>query len=96
MAIDTAGKRYSMIEFGVGRMDQLPIPDGSFDQADKQHWLSCYSGILFGEIVLSPDICWPLTVAVSNSGATSAAFANWSRATVSLSNNGQTTITKGC
>lgn len=45
MAVDTKGKRFSMLNFGQGDA-LLPIADGSFDQADRQHLLGLYSGIL--------------------------------------------------
>lgn len=48
MAIDTAAKQMSMLNFGDGRTAiVLPIPDGAYDSADRQHLLDCYSGIAF-------------------------------------------------
>jgi len=48
MAIDTRAKRFSIL--GFGRVWKSPVltPDGSFDQADRQHLLHGYSGILWG------------------------------------------------
>ena len=51
MAIDTAKKRASMMNFGEDSI-RLPIPSGSFDQGDRQTFLGLYSGILaIGSIV---------------------------------------------
>ena len=48
MAIDTAEKRFSMINFGDGTsIHLLPEPDGAVDSDDRQHLLDCYSGISF-------------------------------------------------
>ena len=49
MAIDTAQKRASMLNFSSG--DLLPIVSGSFDQGDRQTFLDLYSGILSGELI---------------------------------------------
>lgn len=49
MAIDTAAKQMSMLNFGDGtNIYVLPIPDGAYDSADRQHLLDLYSGIAFG------------------------------------------------
>lgn len=48
MAIDSATKRFSILDFGDS-VGGIPCPpDGSFDQSDKQTLLSGYSGILWG------------------------------------------------
>ena len=48
MAIDTAAKQMSMLNFGDGsNIHVLPIPDGAYDSADWQHLLGLYSGIAF-------------------------------------------------
>ena len=48
MAIDTAAKQMSMLNFWDGtNFHVLPIPDGAYDSADRQHLLDCYSGIAF-------------------------------------------------
>ena len=53
MAVDTAEKRYSMLNFGDGtNIHLLPEPDGSIDLDDRQHLLDCYSGIEFSEITV--------------------------------------------
>lgn len=47
MAIDTAAKQMSMLNFGDGNnLMVLPIPDGAYGAADWQHLLDLYSGIL--------------------------------------------------
>ena len=49
MAIDTAAKRASALAFCLPIILVLPIPDGTVAQADRQHLLGCYGGILAGE-----------------------------------------------
>jgi hypothetical protein len=46
MAIDTANKRYSACWVGLPWRGILPFPDGTIDQADRQHIAFLYSGIL--------------------------------------------------
>jgi hypothetical protein len=41
MAIDTATKRYAMINFGNGD-EQYPVPDGTIAAVDRQHFLGLY------------------------------------------------------
>jgi hypothetical protein len=49
MAVDTAEKRYSMINLGDGTNIHLLFEtDGTVDLDDRQHLLDCYSGIAFG------------------------------------------------
>lgn len=45
MAIDTASKRFSMMNFGTQPISPLFIPDGSVDEGDRLHLLTLYSGI---------------------------------------------------
>jgi len=45
MAIDTAAKRFSMLNFGTQPIIPLFIPDGSVDEGDRLHLLTLYSGI---------------------------------------------------
>jgi hypothetical protein len=45
MAVDTKAKRMSADNFCNPFDYVLPIPDGSIDQADRQHLLGLYSGI---------------------------------------------------
>lgn len=45
MAVDTAAKRFSMMNFGTQPIHPLFIPDGSINDGDKYHLLTLYSGI---------------------------------------------------
>ena len=45
MAVDSAGKRYSILNFGNPIITPLIIPDGTVAAADKYHFLNLYSGI---------------------------------------------------
>ena len=48
MAIDTAAKRFSIMNFGfTPHLLVLMPPDGTIGQGDKQHFLDLYSGITF-------------------------------------------------
>jgi hypothetical protein len=53
MAIDTAAKRASMLNFGND--DLLPVPSGTFDQGDRQTFLSLYSGLLVSGLTQVAD-----------------------------------------
>lgn len=45
MAIDTAAKRLSMLDFcGTVMSPGIPIPDGTFDAGDRAHMLLLYAG----------------------------------------------------
>jgi hypothetical protein len=46
MAIDTRAKRASMMQFGHPFIVHMIIPDGTIIQADRQHFLALYAGIL--------------------------------------------------
>jgi len=49
MAVDTAQKRFSMLNFGDGSTLHLLFEtDDTVDLDDRQHLLDCYSGIAFG------------------------------------------------
>lgn len=48
MAVDTANKRASVINFGTPWVGVLPPPDGSVDTEDRQLVLNLYSGIAAG------------------------------------------------
>ena len=49
MAVDTAEKRYSMLNFGDGSNSHLLFEtDGSVDADDRAHMLDIYSGITLG------------------------------------------------
>ena len=57
MAIDTAAKQMSMLNFWDGtNIHVLPIPDGAYDSADRQHLLDCYSGIAFGGALVGGNL----------------------------------------
>lgn len=47
MAVDTAAKRYSMINFGADDNVMSFEVDGAVDLDDRQHLLGCYGGIAF-------------------------------------------------
>lgn len=48
-----------------------------------------------GTVIVSPDICWPLTVAIVNNNRTTIAIsAIWK--TMLETNSGTTTVVKGC
>lgn len=44
MAVDTATKRYSMINFSAGD-SMFPVPVNGVDAADRSHLLELYSGL---------------------------------------------------
>ena len=54
MAIDTAQKRYSMMDFGSPYPIHLFEPDGAVDLDDRQHLLALYSGIVITVVVVIP------------------------------------------
>ena len=47
MAVDTAKKRFSMMNFSDHVVQPFAAPSGSVTQGDKQHLLDCYGGITF-------------------------------------------------
>lgn len=48
MPVDTAAKRFSMMNLGSYiHLVVLMPPDGTIGQGDRQHLLDCYSGVLF-------------------------------------------------
>ena len=47
MAIDTRQRRSSVVNMGMPLWRSLPIPDGTLTQADRNHALRAYAGILF-------------------------------------------------
>lgn len=54
MAIDTAAKQSSILNAVCGlSFNLLPIPDGAYDEGDKQHLLGLYRGIAFSSAGLS-------------------------------------------
>lgn len=53
MAIDTLAKRASVLNIASL---QLPIPDGTISQGDRQSVLRFYSGILAGAAIIVKNI----------------------------------------
>jgi hypothetical protein len=45
MAVDTASRRFSMMNFGTVPTSPLFIPDGTVDAGDRYHLLNLYHGI---------------------------------------------------
>jgi hypothetical protein len=68
MAIDTAQKRFSMLNmFSAGPGVHLLFqPDSSVDLDDRQSLLDCYSGIAFGPSALAADPDLSVTGVVMN------------------------------
>lgn len=52
--MNTASARFSAINLSSPWRHSVPQPDGSFDQADRQHIPYHYSGILWGAFVPPP------------------------------------------
>ena len=50
MAVDSARKRFSMMNFGSPIIMPLFIPDGTIDDEDRYHLLNLYYGINIGPI----------------------------------------------
>ncbi len=50
MAVDSLSKRFSMLDFGANCEWAIPIPDGAFNQGDRQHFLWGYSGINWANV----------------------------------------------
>ena len=46
MAIDTTNKKFSLMTLGEPWLDPLPISSDGLGQADKQHLLALYCGLL--------------------------------------------------
>ena len=55
MAIDTAAKRSSCLDFEEVWTAGIPLPDGAVGQADRQHLLWSYSGILVSAVEIAPE-----------------------------------------
>ncbi len=62
MAVDTAEKRFSMMNLGGGMHIHLTFEvDGAVNLDDRQHLLDCYSGIAFdGAVAGLPAGALPL------------------------------------
>lgn len=54
--VDTPRKRFSIMEMDSPFSINIPIPDGSFDQRDRQQLLDGYAGILWAEPLPSINI----------------------------------------
>jgi hypothetical protein len=67
MAIDTAAKRSSAVHVGAAWRGQVPFPDGTIDQGDRQAVALLYSGILAGE---------PVAIDIDDRSGTGAASRN--------------------
>lgn len=69
MAIDSKAKRFSILNMmGAPFHYTLPVADSSFDQADRQHFLHLYSGILIGAAVATKvgSVFWLLPAHVGD------------------------------
>lgn len=55
MALDTAAKRHSAINWGLP-WRTAPIPDGAISQGDRQHAALMYAGILASEAQVDPIV----------------------------------------
>ena len=55
MAIDTLAKRASVLNIASL---QLPIPDGTISQGDRQSLLRVYTGILAGVVAVAVKNAW--------------------------------------
>lgn len=58
MAIDSAKKRYSVLNFGRQSLLPLPIPDGTIHDGDRYHFLSLYYGIAIDPTVVLLQSRW--------------------------------------
>lgn len=67
MAVDTRNKRSSAINIASPWRSMLPLPDGTIDQADRQHAALHYSGILAG--LVFPAVALNITPATGVAGA---------------------------
>ena len=73
MAIDTAAKRSSCLDFEEVWTAGTPFPDGVVDQADRQHLIWSYSGILVSPVAVSvPGLATLLDVARTAAGLSDA------------------------
>lgn len=57
MPADTKTKRLSLIGYGMPFRLTLPEPDAEIDQADRQHLLGLYGGLLAAEPPIQARIC---------------------------------------
>ena len=56
MAIDTAAKRSSCLDYDEVWTAGIPFPSGTVDQAARQHLLWSYSGILVSQAALASEL----------------------------------------
>jgi hypothetical protein len=56
MAIDTRNKRFAMMGLAGAPRLQMPAPDGTIAQADRQQFLYGYPGILWGAAAVSATL----------------------------------------
>jgi hypothetical protein len=56
MAVDTAEKRYSMLNVGQPWFRILPEVDGGIEADDRLHLLGLYSGIAATAVAVAPTI----------------------------------------
>jgi hypothetical protein len=61
MAIDTLAKRASVLNIASL---QLPIPDGTISQGDRQSLLRVYTGILAGAAVIVKKISQRISIMI--------------------------------
>jgi len=54
MAIDTAQKQVSMLNWHSGR--SLPLPNGAYDQSDMQTLLDRYGGVLWATVTSATGV----------------------------------------
>ena len=68
MALDTRDKRSSAIGLTLPWRGMLPLPDATFNQADRQHIVWLYRGILASSVVIDtdPDVIWTYPSGRSN------------------------------
>lgn len=72
MAIDSRNKRSSAINVASPWRSMLPLPDGTIDQADRQHAALHYSGILAG--LIFPAVPLNITPATGVAGAADTSY----------------------
>ena len=67
MAIDTASKRSSALDFEEVWQAGVPLPDGAISQADRQHLAYSYSGILAttADVYVKALHLWPMSAALT-------------------------------
>lgn len=76
MAVDTRDERASVLGFTTPFGFPLPNPDGSVEQADRQHVSFSYPGIL-AEAAVDAGIWTATTPASTTWGAESKASSTW-------------------